>query len=194
MTAARLALLFLITLTLAGCDLPGDDGDGDSRDELDVITSDERPSKRTEVIAVADPATDTMLMFGGNEGPIVNQVPLATYLGETWLFQVGVGWRAVEANEAPHARGRYGAAFDPNKGRALLFGGRWRPEGQSGDYTTFGDLWEFDFATETWTELDDGNGGGPDARYYPQAAWSGGPGTERSPQPGSADPGGRRMQ
>ncbi len=171
MTSARLGLLFLITLTLFGCQT-ADDDDGDSRNDLDVITSDVRPSKRTEVIAVADPATDKMLMFGGNEGPIVNQIPLATYLGETWIFEVGAGWRAVEANEAPHARGRYGAVFDPNEGRALLFGGRWRPEGQSGDYTTFGDLWEFDFATETWSELDDGTGEGPDARYYPQAAWS----------------------
>ena len=138
---------------------------------LDQILSEERPGKRSEVIAVADDVTEKILMFGGNEAPIVNQIPLATYTGETWLFEPSYGWTEL-AIDGPHERGRYGAALDPREGRALLFGGRFRPEGQSGDYDLFDDLWAFDFESQEWTLLDDGTEGGPAARYYPQVAWS----------------------
>ena len=142
-----------------------------TKDSLDVILSEERPTKRSEVIAVADPTTDKILMFGGNDAPIVNQIPRAAYLDETWLFQPGFGWSQLEI-DAPHARGRHTAALDEANGRALLFGGRFREEGGSGNYDLFDDLWAFDFADETWTQVDDGSGPGPTARYYVQSAWN----------------------
>ncbi|MEE2828691.1 MAG: kelch repeat-containing protein [Myxococcota bacterium] len=165
---SALSLLVLL-LAAQGCPLQGDDDDDDHF--LDVITSDERPSKRSEVISVADESSGTMLMFGGNEAAIVSQIPGATYLDETWVFEPGVGWDEV-TDSGPHARGRHTAALDSENGRALVFGGRYRPEGQSGAYQLFDDLWAFDFTERRWTQLDDGSGPGPAARYYAQAAWS----------------------
>jgi len=164
----RTTLLLALSLLALGCSEGPDDDDGP---DLDGITSEERPSKRSEVIAVADPESGTMLMFGGNEAPIVNQRPGATYLNEAWVFEPGVGW--IEASDdGPSARGRHCAALDSNQGRALVFGGRFRPEGQSGAYQLFADLWAFDFTERRWTQLDDGSGAGPSPRYYSQAAWS----------------------
>lgn len=139
--------------------------------DLDTILSDERPTKRSEVVSVADDASGTILMFGGNDAAIVNQIPRAAYLDETWVFEPGFGWTEID-DDGPHARGRHTAALDAERGRALVFGGRYRPEDETGNYQLFGDLWAFDFTERRWTELDDGSGGGPAARYYAQAVWS----------------------
>jgi hypothetical protein len=163
-----LALLPLLAFASA-CGDPADDDD--SGPDLDTITSDERPTKRSEVISVADPASGTLLMFGGNDAAIVSQIPGAAYLDESWIFEPGVGWDRVD-DDGPHARGRHLAVLDPDEGRALVFGGRYRPDGQSGNYTLYGDLWAFDFTERRWTELDDGSGGGPSPRYYGGAVWS----------------------
>ena len=111
----RTILLLALSLLALGCNESPDDDDSP---DLDGITSEERPSKRSEVIAVADPESGTMLMFGGNEAPIVNQIPGATYLNEAWVFEPGVGW--VEADDdGPSARGRHSAVLDSSEGRAL---------------------------------------------------------------------------
>ena len=52
-----------------------------------------------------------------------------------------------------------------------MFGGRFRPDGQSGAYDIFNDLWEFDFGTRQWTELHDGGGVAPPPRYYPMSGY-----------------------
>jgi hypothetical protein len=159
----------LFALCLFACtSKPVDDTDTDTLD-LDAITRSERPSKRSEVYGVADEATNTLVVFGGNDGPIVNQRPKATYLDETWIFEPGAGWRQLDIT-GPSARARYGATHDATNGRALIFGGRWREDGASGDYDIFSDLWAFDFTTRTWSLLDDG-GAGPSARTYASIAW-----------------------
>lgn len=169
----RLLWMLLIPL-LAGCPTSGsgDDDDATAADDddapLDVITSEDRPTKRSEVLAIADEPTNSIVVFGGNGGPVVNQIPYADYTGETWVFEPGVGWTEVDG-DGPSERGRYGAGYDP-AGRMLIWGGRWREPETSGDYTLRDDLWAFDFASRTWTELDDGSG--PSGRYYPGAVWS----------------------
>jgi hypothetical protein len=163
-----LTTLALLALTPA-CGNSSDDDDSGS--DLDTITSDQRPSKRSEVISVADPTSGTLLMFGGNHAAIVNQIPGAAYLDESWIFEPSIGWQQIDG-DGPSARGRHVAALDPTQGRALVFGGRYRPDGQSGNYTLYNDLWAFDFTERRWTELDDGNGTGPGPRYYGGAVWS----------------------
>jgi hypothetical protein len=165
---ALLALLPLLAFASA-CGDPTDDDD--SGPDLNTIASDERPTKRSEVISVADPSSGTLLMFGGNDAAIVSQIPGAAYLDESWIFEPGVGWDQVD-DDGPHARGRHLGALDPTQGRALVFGGRYRPDGQSGNYTLYGDLWSFDFTERRWTKLDDGSDSGPSPRYYGGAAWS----------------------
>lgn len=145
-------------------------GPSDGRPEdLDAIVSEDRPSKRSEVQAVANEASNEILLFGGNDGPIVNQIPAAAYRGDTWIFSPGYGWTEIDGS-GPSARGRYGAALDATNGRALLFGGRWRETGTSGDYDLYNDLWAYDFAESTWSEID--TSGGPAPRFYPSVVWS----------------------
>ncbi|HMV68018.1 MAG TPA: kelch repeat-containing protein, partial [Myxococcota bacterium] len=110
----------------------------------------------------------SILIFGGNDGPIVDQIPRAAFRDDTWLFTPGTGWEEV-TGDGPRARGRYSAVLDPENQRALLFGGRFRPANQTDDYTLFNDLWSFSFATRAWTKIP--SEGGPSPRYYPNAAW-----------------------
>jgi N-acetylneuraminic acid mutarotase len=146
-------------------------------EDLDLLTEEVQPSKRSEIRGAYNPQTDEILMFGGNNGPIVNQFPRAAYVDETWLLTPGFGWAQVEG-DGPSARARYAVVVDEAEQRALLYGGRWRDADSSGDYTLFGDLWAFDFATRTWTELHNGRGkNAPDPRYYPNGIWNADEGT-----------------
>jgi hypothetical protein len=155
----------LVPALLAGC--PATTTTEPAADSpLDTIVSLERPGKRSEVIAVADAASDSILIFGGNDGPIVDQIPRAAFRDDTWVFEPEFGWTEVEGDH-PSARGRYGAVLAGS--RALLFGGRYRDADATGDYTVFGDLWAFDFAARTWTEIE--APGGPTPRYLPQLAF-----------------------
>ena len=147
-----------------------DEGDADS------LTSTDRPTKRSEVNAIADPVTGDVMIFGGNDGPIVNQRASAKFLKDTWVFTRGIGWTEV-VGDGPSKRGRYVAGLDPDQGRGLIFSGRFRKGGETGDYTLPDDLWAFDFTTRTWSELDDGSGEGPAGRYYAAGAWD--PGAQR---------------
>jgi hypothetical protein len=165
-------ITLLLSLALCGCPTSGGSDDDDSADDnlpaLDVITSEERPTKRSEFLAVADDPTNSIVVFGGNMGPVINQIPYAEYTGETWIFEPGVGWTELNV-EGPSERGRFGVGYDPS-GRMLLFAGRWRLPETSGNYTLYDDLWAFDFASQSWTELEDG--GGPSGRYHAGTVWS----------------------
>lgn len=158
-------LLLALAIACAGC---GDDGG--AGDTPDAALSTARPSKRSDIAAVADPSTGIAVIFGGDDGPIVNQIPSPAYRADTWIFDPGVGWSEVPVT-GPSARGRYAVAHDPDAGRMLLFGGRFRVAGGSGNYTLHDDLWAFDYEARTWTEVDAG-GGGPAPRYFPAAAYS----------------------
>jgi hypothetical protein len=155
----------LFSLLLACSDKSADTG---TSPDLDSILSSARPSRRSEVYGVADEASNSIMVFGGNEGPIVDQRPKAVYLEETWVFEPGDGWTEVD-EEMPSARARYGAAYDETGRRALLFGGRYRDEGADGSYDLFDELWAFDFQTREWSLVD--AGGGPSPRFYSSLAW-----------------------
>ncbi|MEC7241887.1 MAG: kelch repeat-containing protein [Myxococcota bacterium] len=153
---------------LVACGTPDAQDSGVSELDLDAVESSERPSQRSEIYGIADALSNSILVFGGNEGPIVNQSPKAAFLEETWLFEPGFGWTEVEG-VGPSARGRYGAAYDAAGRRALIFGGRYRDEGASGDYTLFRELWAFDFVSREWSLLSEKQG--PKKRTYPSMFW-----------------------
>ncbi len=160
-----------VLVPLLGCPTTVDDDDTGYSGDPDAIISEERPGKRSEVLAIADEATNTIAIFGGNEGPIVNQIPRADYTDETWVFEPGYGWTELDLDEKPSKRGRYAAAHDPVNSKMYIWGGRYREPETTGDYDLFRDLWVFDFVTREWDRLDNGSNGGPSGRYYPVAAF-----------------------
>jgi len=160
----RTAILFL---ALAGC---GGGGSSAPPTPDAGISNDIRPGKRSDIAALGDPATGSIMVFGGNDGPIVDQIPKAEYLGDTWRFDPDQGWTDVSGDTAPSARGRYAVSSDP-AGRVLIYGGRWRQAGTSGNYTLYSDLWAFDTATNGWSEVDPGTTGAPSPRYYAVSAY-----------------------
>lgn len=160
--------LFLPLALLVACGQPVTDP---TPEDLDALTKAERPPPRSEILAIADEPSNTVVVFGGNDGPIVNQAPRPSFHDDTWVFEPGVGWTELDLDVRPPARGRYAASYDPTGRRMVIFGGRWREEDTSGNYTLFNDLWSFDFETRTWTELDAGGEDAPSGRYYAASAW-----------------------
>ena len=158
---------FMLLLIAIGCAEKEEPVLGESID-LDLIEVTDRPTQRSEVYGIGDPVSNSIVVFGGNEGPVVNQRPTSVFLEETWIFEPGYGWTELNI-DMPSARSRYGAAYDPTGQRALIFGGRYRVEGGSGPYDLFNELWSFDFSSRTWELIDDGTG--PSARTYPSTFW-----------------------
>ncbi len=159
--------LALFLTILAGCG----GGGGSSSSLPDAgISTDVRPGKRSDVAGVGDPATGAIVVFGGDDGPIVAQIPQPSFLGDTWRFDPDQGWSDQSGDPAPSARGRYAVSSDP-AGRVLAYGGRWRMAGTTGNYTLYSDLWAFDTAANSWSELDDGTTGAPAPRYFAVSAY-----------------------
>ncbi|HJL19573.1 MAG TPA: kelch repeat-containing protein [Sandaracinaceae bacterium LLY-WYZ-13_1] len=180
--ALRLAAA-LSLLVACGDDEPTDAGvdagtalDGEVPEDAGPMST-MRPSKRSDVAGVVDPESGTFVIFGGDDGPIVNQIPRPVFRDDTWIFEPGYGWTEVETSSAPSARARYGVAYDPVERRMFLFGGRYREEGASGDYTLFNDLWAFDFETREWEMLHEGLGVAPGPRFSPALAFDADSGT-----------------
>ncbi len=177
------ALAFVFALS-AACD----DGDGGP----DPLPDGPRPGKRSDVATLADPGTGAMVVFGGDNGPIVAQQPMPSYIGDSWLLHPSEGWIELTGT-APSARGRYAVARG-GAGSMLLFGGRHR-SGTSGPYTLFNDIWLFDYDARSWAQVSDGSQGGPSPRYFSTAATDNetgdlvifGGGTNEQPVPLSSD-------
>ena len=72
-------------------------------------------------------------------------------------------WEQLTADAGPRPREAHSWTVDGDGAVAYLFGGR------AGD-TVYGDLWAFDLAADTWTELEP-EGDAPPARFGHNAAW-----------------------
>lgn len=165
---SRTLLSFAIASLSVACDSDGEPpmDSGPIMVDAGGIDTSVRPSKRSDFWTQADPESGTIAFFGGDDGPIVNQIPEPNFLDETWIFEPGVGWSQIESDPHPSARGRYASAYDAVNRRMLVFGGRWRATGTSGNYTVYNDLWAFSFESRTWTQLHDGSGAAPPGRYF----------------------------
>ncbi|HUH03146.1 MAG TPA: kelch repeat-containing protein [Kofleriaceae bacterium] len=153
-------VLSILCVCAAACGGDASGGDIDASVTADAFPSAQRPSKRSDIVGVA--AGGTMVVFGGDDGPIVDQIASPAYRDDTWLFDPTTGWRQATPTTAPSARGRYAAAGSGEV--AFLFGGRFRTAGTTGNYTLHGDLWSFATGTGQWTEVAAG-GSGPSARH-----------------------------
>ncbi len=113
------------------------------------------PPARADTAAALSSDSRTMVMFGGDVATVIcGDIPKRQHVGDTWVLDTACGgWSDLSAKvgtAAPSPRARHAMALDVARGRALLFGGRFR-SGDSGDYTLYNDVWAFEFATESWS-------------------------------------------
>jgi acetyl esterase/lipase len=95
------------------------------------------PPGRTDAAMAFDPASGTVVMFGGASA--------GTPLGDTWTWN-GSTWSQQPA-VGPSPRAGAAMAFDASSGHVVLFGGH--------DSTTkaLGDTWSWDGTAKAWTQL-----------------------------------------
>jgi hypothetical protein len=104
--------------------------------------ADSGPAKRSGHAMVFDSNRQRVVLFGGFGGESETE----TVLGDTWEWD-GSEWVQQE-DTGPRPRLRPAMAFDPSRGRTVIFGGaRAGPDGV-GD--TLGDTWEWD--GNAWTQ------------------------------------------
>jgi N-acetylneuraminic acid mutarotase len=116
----------------------------------------EPPGRMYHAMA-CDTSTGKVYLFGGSSGDALSE---RVYGGLLVYEPVTGKWTALDpAGQAPAARHGHAMTYDPSTGKVLLFGGI----SKSGTYLD--DLWAYDPASDTWTELDPA-GDTPDARSW----------------------------
>lgn len=112
------------------------------------------PSARADGAGVLTANGRFFLLFGGDSALVVcGDIPKREHVGDSWLLDTACGaWSELSPAQAPPARARHAMAYDANRDRAVLFGGRTRAA-DSGPYTLFNDVWAFDFDTLEWSEV-----------------------------------------
>ena len=81
---------------------------------------------------------------------------------EMWVFHLDCSsWEQINPAGGPGVRARHAVALDEMRDRMILFAGRLRESGGFGSYVNFNDVWAFDLATDTWSEV--ATTGGPPA-------------------------------
>ena len=87
-----------------------------------------------------DPASRTMILFGGEEKQAVSP------LGDTWAYDPGKNtWTELTPKPSPPARARQAMAYDEESKTIVMFGGGATP------FTFKNDTWIYDPAKNTWT-------------------------------------------
>ncbi len=123
----------------------------------------EAPSTRGEVNGGFDEAGQRIVVFGGNTAAPVGCMPAYEHTDEVRAFHLDcASWERLSVSGGPGARARHATTVDTQRGRMIVFGGRTRAGG-TGPYTNFADVWAFDFATDTWSEITT-SGTGPSPR------------------------------
>ncbi len=135
----------------------------------DALGKGERPFRVSEHAAAYANDELLLVLFGGSSAvPDQCNIPGPEYNAETWVYDDPCGkWTAVPAS-GPSARGRHMMAA--GGGSVYLFGGRFRPTGQTGSYTLYDDLWRFDPKARTWSEITV-SGAKPSARVSGALVW-----------------------
>ena len=109
------------------------------RQLCDALSCGPGPAPRRASQLVVDEARNRVLVFGGTNGP---------YLDDLWSLSLdSSSWSRVDApGPRPLSRGGHAMAIDTRRDALWLFGGT-RPGAD------LGDLWRLDLATGTWSEI-----------------------------------------
>jgi cysteine-rich repeat protein len=124
------------------------DGRTQSWTEVPVV-SPEAPARREGHAMAYDAARGKVVLFGG-------RVPGSGELnnGETWEYDGSTRtWTPVPvaSPEAPSPRRRHAMAYDAARGRVVLYGGSLAIDDIG--FGPLGETWEYDGATQTWTQV-----------------------------------------
>jgi N-acetylneuraminic acid mutarotase len=113
------------------------------------------PSPRAFQSMVYVPSIGRVIMFGGSHTDS-SSAP-TTDMNDTWAYDPnGNTWRELDPSGAvPSPRSLQSMVYDSKRDKVILFGGGadspgWEPAGSSGELN---DLWQYDPATNQWTEL-----------------------------------------
>ncbi|MGH2571233.1 MAG: Kelch repeat-containing protein, partial [bacterium] len=116
---------------------------GASRSWSEIAVAGPAPSPRASHAAAYDPLRDRIVVFGGNDGSLRNDV---------WALSLGgtPAWTQIlPAGTPPSARERHTAVWDAGGDRLLVFGGH--------DGNLRADVWELSFGgSPVWSELTPG--------------------------------------
>jgi hypothetical protein len=110
-----------------------------------------RPGQRGAHDGVRVPAQNAVLVFGGDEAPFdpTGMTP-SVYLDEVWKNDLQCeAWTQLQPPPGPGKRGLYVAAFDDQRNRMIVMGGRSNDAG----YLLHNDVWAFDPTSATWSQL-----------------------------------------
>jgi hypothetical protein len=99
------------------------------------------PAARLYSAPAYDPRSNLMVVFGGHEGG-------GCYFDETSVFDIAANtWMQMHPEgDVPAERCSSLTAYDSSSGRVILRGG-------FGETASYSDLWAYEAATDTWTEL-----------------------------------------
>ena len=164
MSSTRLTGLLTASLLLCACDpapaMPDSATLDAGRPRPDAAAVDctgrptETPSPRGELTGVLDAARNRIVMVGGNTAAPVNCMPMYNLIDELWAFHLDCNnWERLTPEGGPGVRARQATTLDTTHNRMVLFGGRQRMSGGFGSYVNFNDVWTFDLATDTWSEV-----------------------------------------
>jgi N-acetylneuraminic acid mutarotase len=113
------------------------------------------PVERGDMSFAVHAECGRVFMFHGDHAVPVDCGPAASeFMDDAYVFDIGANvWSQLTvAGPAPIARARARGVWDAARERAIIFGGRHRA-GDVGDYDFYNDVWTFDPATMSWTEL-----------------------------------------
>jgi hypothetical protein len=112
-------------------------------EERDPVRS---PPGRFGTALAYDPGADRIILFGG--GGIEAETDRPISLADTWAYDADSDtWTELAPAAAPSARAHHTMVYDTRLERILLWGGK----GPGIEQT---ELWAYDTAANTWTQLD----------------------------------------
>ncbi len=141
---------------------PPSDGGTDATDAGDTSVPEDTSPECTptgEIIgglgehtAVFDEMNNRLVVYGGNTVAPVMCVPAYELTSDMWAFDLTCEqWSRLTPNgTGPGVRTRHHFVVDGARQRAIAFGGRDRT---GAPYTNYADVFAFDFATDTWSEI-----------------------------------------
>jgi len=107
---------------------------------------------RGELSAIMDETRERIVVFAGNLAAPISCMPNYDYTDEVWAFDTRCEtWKKLSVTGGPGARARGKFVLDAANDRALLFGGRERTG--FGMYTLYNEVWAFDLATDSWSQV-----------------------------------------